>query len=894
MFTRMQKYHKTFLIAITVVIAASFGMGSVFMNLSDARGTATAGTYGTKPSKITQNEYRHAYERWNNFFKFAESISPKAQRIQKVAPGEDPQVYRQLFGMENPVWDAIYSLREEVVALDQKVDEQLNHPMKWKSLLEGTMDFLLPGAPIYPPRLEELEVYHSLTPQEREKVAKPLTKNNVWTFFLLLAQAKQWGIEVSDSEVNDFILLTQNAFRSPSDFMERIKSHKLHETLDHTAKEALTILKYLRARNSEVKITTQAVYETYSRYHTKHSIAWIQADYKKFADSDEQNYRKQQLAFFQETSKSNPDYFKMNAIADFEYLALKAADLASTVKIEKDEIDKEYAEQKKTQKKQDDEDLDDAQLDKKVKEEEAKIETKLRIQKANQKAFSIIEEIRAKIVALGGSAKLEELASQYTVEYQNKKNVSERNFFEKDANAPQNAAEGIYKNWKEGEISPVLSSASSEFKTYYCLRLVARTPEKHLTQADIEKDENLFLESYYHQNRSKFTTPKTYRLAYVVCNYEDISKNLIVTTNAMKEFYEEYKDQLYKVEAKDQKPSYKPFEEVREDLEKRVANFIKIKELQKVHIVHKLCKEKGADANLSVLVNELARQIMLSPQTLSYIEENRLMTGDDIRAKNPTGDPDFPGNLDTKETLSEVKDSAHGKYFYKILATEEEQTPEFAKIPAQVKDEFIKAQALEKGRLEMASWKKEYDRQYQLAKTNIEKTYDARILALWNQKNEAAPEQKQKLDQESNLLTAEKQQKLASLPTEIFQALALVHGMEVKKSASFEAIEEVQELKSVPGVEMVLTLKVGEVNAPLLDEQKADIYLIALSEKIAPALSEVPSIMQERIRKILMARAYRSRLTPFLSHRMIAREMSLEIKDDDLTEEEEEMPESVQ
>jgi len=107
---------------------------------------------------------------------------------------------------------------------------------------------------------------------------------------------------------------------------------------------------------------------------------------------------------------------------------------------------------------------------------------------------------------------------------------------------------------------------------------------------------------------------------------------------------------------------------------------------------------------------------MLLPDALKYVEDTQLLTKEEIQEKNPVGSTDFVDNLDKKGEISEVKDSKKGKYFYKVLAYEEEQDSEFNKVKDKVKEEFLKAMALAKLREQITLWKSQYERQYQEAK----------------------------------------------------------------------------------------------------------------------------------------------------------------------------------
>lgn len=891
MFTQMQKYHKMFLISVTVLIAASFGMGTIFMNLTNPQDNEILGTFADKKISVSRMQFANSMDRWRSFFKFADFLSPKAQKIQKVVPGEDPKNFRHLFYMENPVWDSIYSLKESIVTLDQRLDERLNNPMKWKALIEGSMDYLLPGAAVYPPKMEEFEFYYSLNAQDREKAAQGITKNDVWNFLMLLHQAKEWGVEVGEGEINNFLADTQKGFQTAYDYYERLRNLRLTpSTMSQAAKEILTILKYLQARNTGAKISTKAVYETYNQYHTKNRMQWLKVSHKSLGLEEEKNYTQERVAFFLEQSKNNPEYFKLPAIAEFDYISVNGTNFLNAVTVSKEEVDKAYQEERKAKKDSDKEEEEDTKVtEKKIKEDEARIEKQLRFQKANQKAYTFLNEIREKIASLGNSAPLAEIAKEHNLQYQNRKDVAENHFFSKEDKTPLGGKELVYKNLKVGEISSVLASDNQDIKTYYCFRLLNKADAKYLTKEEIEKDDEYFLQCYYENNKVQFRTPERYRIAYVFANEKDLSSNLLVTTNEMKVFYDEYKDPLYKIasDKKEEPASYKPFDEVKEDLEKRVANFVRIKEIQKVQIAHKLCKDRGKDLVLSVMIPEIARQVMIVPDALKFVEETQLLTKEEIKEKNPLGISDFVDSLDKKGEISDVKDFENGKYFYQVLAYEEEQDGDFEKVQAKVKEAFLKSRALAKLRDKLASWKNQYEVQYKEAKKSIEEDYDAKIVALLKDKDKKQEEERKSIEAELNTLSREKQQRLEKLSIDIFHALCIEKGVNCETTSVFENIQELKELKNLPGMELLLSLNAGEVSSQIVDSEKGDAYLFQMAEKTVPVLSQIPMDAQERIRKILWARAYRSRLLMFLVHNKIRKEMGLEIQDEDALDEEE-------
>ena len=188
MFTRMQKYHKAFLIFVTVLITASFGMGSLIMSLAnhgditkwivfgyDEKDTKVPAEQRIPMVQISQNEYTQAQEHWQHIFQLAKLLSIKAQRIQKIRQGDDFKNFQPLFYAPDNVWDLVFSLREDVNKVDQKVDENLNQPMRWQALMEGKLDFL--GSTTYPPKMDELDVYYTMSDEERQEIDASVLQN---------------------------------------------------------------------------------------------------------------------------------------------------------------------------------------------------------------------------------------------------------------------------------------------------------------------------------------------------------------------------------------------------------------------------------------------------------------------------------------------------------------------------------------------------------------------------------------------------------------------------------------------------------------------------------------------------------------------------------------------
>ena len=351
----------------------------------------------------------------------------------------------------------------------------------------------------------------------------------------------------------------------------------------------------------------------------------------------------------------------------------------------------------------------------------------------------------------------------------------------------------------------------------------------------------------------------------------------------MQHFYENYKDQLYKIsvpqpkEKKDDKAlpppiSYRPFAEVKTDLEARVANFMKIKEMQKIHVVYEACKSKGKDLNIGPIVKEMAQQIMSARGGLQYTEDTQLRTTAEIRSDNPTGDSAFPGDLSSKTELSEIKDSSKGKYFYKVLAHQAAEEPEFAKIVNRVKEHFLKDQATEQARQRLVQFEKSYDQHRQALEQQLAKRIDA-----WKSKKQPlTTEQQQQIDR----LETEKKQ----LPFHLFQLMARQEKITCLETPSFEKITEVEDLKDVAGINRILNLSLGKT-AIVIDGKRSQAILAQLIAKKAPEPEAIEPSKLQKIKKLLWQRQYRASHAQLINYDMLKLTMGLEIKDSEFYDE---------
>jgi hypothetical protein len=261
-----------------------------------------------------------------------------------------------------------------------------------------------------------------------------------------------------------------------------------------------------------------------------------------------------------------------------------------------------------------------------------------------------------------------------------------------------------------------------------------------------------------------------------------------------------------------------------------------------------MCKRQGKDANIGLIVQEMARHITSARDSIEYVEERRLLTLDEIRQNNPTQDTDFPPtSLPAEGEISDVKDSPQGKYFYKILVSS--STEELDKY-TKSKELFLKEQAIEKAKSRLTGFKEKYQSRYK----EIQEEHKKRGA------------------------------KTEILFSKLLKILALEEGINCNETVPFQNIEELKELKNIAQIETVTGQALGELSAPLVDSKDGAVFIFQLVEKNPPKVSEIAPSKLEYIKKILWHRAYRSRLISFLDHNNLKSDMNLDIKSEEVEE----------
>lgn len=831
MFTRMKKYHRAFLFFVTVLIAASFGMGTVCIAVVSREDTAAVASFTGKT--ITGQEFREAMRHWHNIFRLSDMLSPKAKKItQKEFPDSEEAYLRMLYA-RNPLWDSIYSLREEVSKLDQELDQELGKPETWRAFLRGG----------FPMAEMELQFYFRLPEERRNKIRRVIPQTDIWNMILLYNEGKQWGIQVTMPEISQFAADTQKAFGSNDAYRHALTNRQILDSdMERMADYALTVLKYLQGRCSGAKVAAESVYQAYAQFHNEYRLQWAAFDASSYQAKDDAAYEQDRLAFYDQKKSTQPSYFRLPASANFDFLFVPSANFAKDVTVTPAEID-EYVGKQDANKAEEMGDESDNDKQKAA-------EQKLRQQKSADKAREFLTQISNKIGNLAASVPLNSVAAHYDLVYDSKSNVTEENFLQEAHVGTSEAKSLVYQLLAIGSVSPVLAYRDEGF---FIVRLLDRKVARDIARSEIAQDEMMFLERYHSFNKAEFTRGNRYRLAYVMVDYSTIKQQTLVTTPVMKNFYDKYKDMLYKLEQKDKDGNeYRPFAEVRSDIEARVANFTYIQELQKLHLVHQICKERGKDADIKTIVKELASQIMLAPDSLKYVEMPALQSEEEIRANNPLGDNDFSVAANADSQLSDVKDSAKGKYFYKVMEKEANQEAEFKLIKDEVKNHFLRAQAVEKIRGKAQEFQKNYSGLLAEAKKNI-------------------------ADGEG------KQQKVEELSYRLFQAAAVQHQVATSEHPFVDSLFKIEALKGLPQLgSIAATLNAGDASEPLADAKKGVVYVVQLAGKRTPAVSEIPRAEWNKIYNMLWERAYRAQRAGFLNHKLLSERLRLERKKKDL------------
>lgn len=833
MFRKIRQYEKPIFIVITLVIALSFiPFGIDIDSLVSRKARETVASFAD--ANITGQQFQEALVQWYKLFQMSERVSPKAKKILMRDQPTDNDYFKYA---KHPIWDAIYSLREDVVKLDQKLELWMGEPNRQREVLRGNLN----------PVELEYQFYMALPETEREKLRVSSRegetyKQDVLNMLMLLHDAERWNIQISDNEVEDFMYQTRQLFGEGEAYGETLKHIGIFEPdLAGMGRKALTILKYLHARCNSVNILAETIYDTYSDLHSQYQLQWV--NFPKVEGS--RNYTEERLNFYDDRHQADPDYFKVPNRADFDYIFVNNTFFEQETIVTQQEV-AEYLEKDRSARQEEEE---TARSENMSREEEA--EQKIREKKAAEKAKEFLENVHTKIMfsPYAEAVDLKAIAKARNLVYNTAKQVVEEDFLTQSHVGTQEAQSEIYKKLEPGRLSGVLPFKK---QGYFIVRLLTRAPSRTIAREEVAKDDTIFLERYYQKNKKEFTTPLRYRLGYVLVDYNTVKQNLLVSTPVMQEFYEKYKEQLYKKDTKDSAAQYLSFQDVRDDVEMRVSNLLRSQELQKIYIFYQMCKERGEDLDLDNVTQELAKQIMLEPESLKYVESPNLLSQAELERDNPTGDPHFRLVLAPNAQVSEVMDSPTGRYFYKLLETAPAKEKQFSAVRDEVKAHFLKSQALARARRGAEEFTKKYQEEFAQLKNAWEK--------------DAAP-------------TRTGDAELHKLGSRLLETLAWQQQLPCKTSPVFNNLRDVEELKYNEELYKLLPdLKTGELSAPILDTRLGQVLLVRLITRHATSMAEIPRAQWEYIRNILWERAYRAQRSVFLNHQELSRRFNLHKK----------------
>ncbi len=797
MFTKMQKFQKAFLIFITVLLSASFGVASFCTRWTDPRILNAAGTFTAINRTYSIEEFEQTVDQWRIIHQVAVRVSPKAQAI--VEPNISEQQQQRLFYARNPLWDTLFSLHSQVAQIDAQFDQQQNNTFQGNEMLL---------------RWQRIQHYISLAEATKEDIRRPLKKEEIWNRLALIEEAKQQGIQVTQTEVDRLIteLATHlGGVQRYNDMLRALRTY--HSQFKKMLFDAVLVLKYINFQNAQIKVPLEMAYGDVENTESKYQIQYVGLNKDKFLDTSLEEYQKTRLAFYDEKIKVTPQYFTLPETVQFDYL------YASVEKFIPNELDQNelraYYRQNSSKYPV------ETELSDGFASNLSQIKEDYRQSVGLEKARSFMEDVRNKLKAAASIFPLAKVGKQYDgLVYGHHEDTNPGEFLSLAKVGNGRAQQELFQNTFPGQLSNVFDSGSNGV---FFLQLIKKTPSRQITREEVENNDELFLEKYYEDNRSTIRAEDRYRLAYVMTNYDNISNNLILTTKLLQDFYEKHKNSLYKIEnaGEESAPQYRPFAEIRSDVEKRAANYYRIEEVAKIQIAHKNCQKLDKDVDIASVVRELGLAVMKASGGLEYIEQKELQSLLEIRQNNPTGDNSFSPNITSETHVSEVQDSSKGKYFFIVLEKKSEEKNEFSFLRNRVKDAFLKSQALTKAEKEVQLFKEEYEKLYNATKTKIESLYKA--------------SSEGKIESEK-----QKQEELDALSLNLMKGLAQKWAFTYRYDAHYKKLKELKPLSE--NISLTFTLRElnpGEVSNPLKDENSGQVFLAQVLGKRLPKVSDV-------------------------------------------------------
>ncbi|WP_372371287.1 hypothetical protein [Candidatus Uabimicrobium sp. HlEnr_7] len=833
MFTTIEKYQKAFLVFITVLLTAAFGLGGVCFTLFDPSNFTSIASINELDKSYSESQFSVALSQWRGLHRLARKMSPQAKAATANIDRNDYQQYiRFMQGMildqmeAPPIWNQIYMLSSKVQKLDAQIDKQIESsptPLTSQQLLQRRVD-----------------AYLNLPEEGKKDAEEPLTDKDVWAILILSEEASSYGIQVSNIEIDNVVRNTMDRLGGRQAFNRELSSslRMLYSDFRNIISQALMVAKLIDTKASTIKVRSKEVYDNIKSNYQEYQVDYVTVNSKAFLAKTEREYRKQRVAFFEKNQ--NPTFFETSPSASFEFVYAHEDAFKSDLVFSEQDITA-YTERnfEKYRASEDDQVKDILAINRDRIVEDLKNET------AKQKAQQALSQLRLTLGKLKGKVPLDTIAKSYNFSYGQHTNTAATSYLDLKDVGTTAAKKQVYESLKQGDFSRIFAGRT---EGYFFIRLTEVTPSSKLTKEDVASDETAFLKAYYKNNKWEFKSIEEYRLAYIIADYDEIEKTLIPTTNDLKQFYNKYKEELYKTE-----DGHKEFSKVKSDVSSRAKNLLKTRILQKIAAVQKQCKSLGENANVGPAVEELGRRV-----GLKYHESSDLQTVEKIKQENIPGDDNFSANINKDTKVSDVVDYKNGKYFFIILEHKNKDGEKFEDVREEVKAKFLEKQAMEEIKSFAGKLASEYTSTIDKAKKNLEKHYEA----IKDTKNE-------------------KTAKLENLPKEVFRTIALKHSLTYHSSAPFTNIKDTGQLQDFANVDAeIKKTAVKSLGAPVEDSETKSVCLFLLNSKREPSLSEIPQTELVNIQQGLWELQFREKLrSEFLNYNSLVEKFKFNLDD---------------
>lgn len=851
MFTTIEKYQKAFLVFITVLLTAAFGLGGVCFTIFDPSNFTSIASIGELNKNYSESQFTVALQHWRGLHRLSRKMSPQAKAAGAQIDRQDYQQYiRFMQGMildqmeAPPIWNQIYMLSGGVQQVDAEIDKQIEstpNPLTAQEILQRRID-----------------AYLNMSEENKKKAQEPLTEKDVWKCLILAEEAASYGIQVSNVEIDNVVRNTMDRLGGRQAFNRELSEsmRMLYSDFRNVISDAIMIAKLIDTKASTIKVRSKEVFENVKSDYQEFQVDYVIVNSNSFMAKNEADYRKKRIAFFEKNQE--PTFFQTSPSATFEFVYANEEAFMPQVTPSEEEI-KKYAEENIERYRDHEEDF----LEEVVELKRGRIIDDLNASIAKQKAQTALSSLRLTLGSLTGKVPLATIAKSYNLSYGQHADVAATSFLDLKDVGTTSAKKQIYESLKPGDFSRVFAGRT---QGYFFVRLTDLAADSKLSKEDIANDEVAFLKAYYENNKWDFKSVDEYRLAYIVADYDEIDKSLIPTTNDLKQFYDKYKEELYKTE-----DGYKEFAAVKDDALSRAKNLLKTRILQKIAAVQKQCKNLGNNANVGPAVEELGRRV-----GLKYYESTSLQTIDEIKKENVPGDDNFSPNINKDTKVSDVVDYKNGKYFFIVLEHKSKNGEKFEEVREEVKEKFLQKQAVDAAKEFADNLAAEFTSTLEKAKQSIDKYFEGK---------------------DAKEIESEKVAKLEKLPQEVFRTIALKHSLKYQRSAPFVNISDVSGLSNFNTIDTeIKKASIGSVGVPVESSEGKSVCLFLLNSKREPTLNEIPQTKLVNIQQGLWELRYREKLrSEFVNYERLAEKFSFslddraeELNEDELLEEDEE------